>query len=271
MKLVAIALFVPCCFGFEDVAAPSASKIMRRVAENQDREQNARREFVYEQKLHRTLRDKNGKLIREEFWTYSVTPGSKDTQKKFISVNGRYWKNGEYRAFDGLPLPDPGLLSITLDDEDSSSTRDGVDSDLFPLTSEQQKKYTFEMMGERVVKDRPAYRVQFHPTDRKDYAWTGEALIDKEEYQPVSIYTQLSRKLPLAVRTMLGTDVHGLGYNINYTRVDKDLWFPSTYGTEFSLRVLFLLNRTLTESTENMNFRRANVESSVEFAASPEK
>ena len=32
------------------------------------------------------------------------------------------------------------------------------------------------------------------------------------------MYTRLSRKLPLAVRTLPGTDVPGLGYNVGHTR-----------------------------------------------------
>ncbi|MBV8706268.1 MAG: hypothetical protein JO028_03695 [Acidobacteriaceae bacterium] len=80
----------------------------------------------------------------------------------------------------------------------------------------------------------------------------------------------MSRRLSLAVRTMLGTDVPGLGFSVQYTRVDKDLWFPATYGTEFGLHALFLLNRTFTESVENKNFRRATAESRIEFGNNPQ-
>lgn len=241
----------------------AANDIMKRVAQNQDREQQARNQFVYQQNIHRTMRRKDGKLVREEFWSYTVIPGAKGTEKKLLSVHGRYWKKGRYLTFDGEPVP-AGLLSITLDDEEGTS-RDGIDKDLFPLTTEEQKKYTFEFLGERIVDSRPAYRIQFHPTDKADYGWTGEALIDREELQPVTLYTRLSRKLPLAVRTVLGTDVPGLGFSIRYTRIDKDLWFPSSYGTEFKIRALFLLDRTITESMENTDFRRASVDSRLSF------
>jgi hypothetical protein len=243
----------------------SAAEIMRRVAENQDREQAARNQFIYQQVIHRTARHKDGKLIKEEFWTYTVAPNAKGTEKKLVSVKGRYLKNGQYLTFEGEPVPEAGLLSVVFDDDDKS-TRDGLDSDLFPLTSAKQKEYTFERVGERIAKGRPAYEIQFHPIDRHDFGWTGEALVDQEEFQPVHVYTQLSRKLPLAVRTMLGTDVHGLGLNVQYTRVDKDIWFPASYGTEFAVHALFFLNRTFTESTENSNFRRASVDSHIEYS-----
>jgi hypothetical protein len=255
----------------EDAPKLTAAQIMSRVAENQDREQKARNLFVYDQKVHRTMRNKNGKLLREEDWIYTMTPGPKGTEKKLVSVKGRYWKNGEYLSFAGLPVPQ-SMLQITFDDDDSeNSSRDGIDKELFPLTTDEQKKYAFEVIGERVVKGRPAFQIQFQPADRSDYGWKGEALIDREEFQPVSVFTRLSRKLPLAVRTMLGTDVPGLGFGIQYTRVDKDLWFPSTYGTEFRVHALFFVNRTLTESMENSNFRRATVESQIEFASTPAK
>jgi hypothetical protein len=244
---------------------PSAPEIMHRVAENQDREQAARNQFIYQQAIHRTARRKDGKLIKEEFWTYTVIPNAKGTEKKLISVKGRYLKSGKYLAFEGEPVPDAGLLNVVFDDNDKS-TRDGLDSDLFPLTSEKQKGYTFKCIGERIIKGRPAYQIQFQPVDPHDYGWTGEALIDHEESQPVHVYTQLSRKLPVAVRTMLGTNVHGLGFNIQYTRLDKDIWFPATYGTEFGIHALFFLNRTFTESTENTNFRRATVATHIEYS-----
>jgi hypothetical protein len=240
-----------------------AGEIMRRVAENQDREQAARNQFIYQQAIHRTTRQPNGKLLKEEFWAYTVIPNAKGTEKKLVSVKGRYLKKGKYLPFEGEPVPNPGGVNIDLNDDEKPS-RDAISSDLFPLTTEQQKRYTFEYIGQSVVKGRPAYQIQFYPTDPHDYGWTGEAIIDQEEFQPVRVYTQLSRKLPAAVRTMLGTNVHGLGYNIQYTRIDKDIWFPSTYGTEFNLRALFFINRTFTESTENSDFRRTAVDAHIE-------
>ncbi len=271
MAIVAFILLTLFNFNPQDMSRLTAAEIMRRVAGNQDREQQARNQFVYEQKQHRIMRSKNGKLLREEYWTYSVIPGPKGTEKKLQSVKGRYLKKGKYLPFEGQPIPEVGGLDVTFDDNTDSSTRDGFDKDLFPLTSEEQTKYTFENLGEQVVNGRPAYRIQFRPLDRHDYRWIGEAFIDKAEFQPVRVYTRLSRKLPFAVRTMLGTDVPGLGMNIAYTRVDKDLWFPSSYGTEYSARALFLLNRTFTESTENMNFRRTSVDSQVQFGNTPGK
>jgi hypothetical protein len=266
--IVLLAIFGP---GLSDTPEPTAVEIMHRVAKNQDREQKARNEFVYEQKMHRITRDKNGKLLKEEFWTWSVIPGPVKTEKKLISVKGRYWKKGAYRPFEGEPVPNVGAMNITLDDDPDNVTRDGIDKDLFPLTTDEQKQYTFDRAGERVVNGRRAYVIEFRPIKKDEYAWKGEAVIDEEEFQPVTIYTRLSRNLPFAVRKMLGTDVPGLGFNIQYARVDKDLWFPSSYGTEFGLHALFFFNRTLTESMENTNFRRTTVDSKIDFGSGADK
>lgn len=261
------ALTAAATLAFEDGPKLTAADIMQRVAANQDREQKARTQFVYDEIVHQVMRRKDGKLLREEYRTFTVTPGPKITERKLVSVKGRYWHKGKYVTFEGEPVPDPGMLHVVVDGDEYASheTKDGVEKDLFPLTTDEQRKYAFELTGERVIRGRPAYQIRFTPADRHDYGWAGEALIDKEEFQPVSVYTQLSRRLPMAVRTVLGTDVPGLGFSVQYTRVDKDLWFPATYGTEFGVHALFFLNRTFTESVENKNFRRATVESHVDF------
>jgi hypothetical protein len=72
MPILALALLTCSALAFQGPPVPTAAEIMHRVAQNQDREQKARNQFVYEQKLHRTMRSKAGKLLREEFWTYEI-------------------------------------------------------------------------------------------------------------------------------------------------------------------------------------------------------
>jgi hypothetical protein len=147
-------------------------------------------------------------------------------------------------------------------DKDS---KDGLEKDLFPLTTEQQKDLRFELDGEQEVDGRKAYRIRFGPKDSHDYTWAGEALIDAEEFQPVRVYTRLSRKLPLAVRTLLGTDVPGLGFNVRYRRLAKDIWFPDSFGTEFRLKAVFFIDRAITISLENKNFKHTSAESQIQY------
>src|SRR5208283_3247462 len=105
------------------------------------------------------------------------------------------------------------------------------------------------------------YRVKFRPHDKNDLTWAGEALIDAAEFEPVRVYTKLSRKIPLFVRTLLGTDLPGLGFNVEYRRFDEGVWFPVSFGTEFRLRAVFFINRDITVALENSAFQRAKVQS----------
>jgi hypothetical protein len=249
---------------------PDAANIMKKVAENQDREQKERSRYVYEENIRVTTRRSNGKLAREEVTDLLVTPTPNGTEKKRQSIRGRYWCKGRYLDFKGDPVPDAGSLDGGLtsgfrDDLTNSESKDGIGKNLFPLTSNEQKDLKFELMAKETVAGRNAYRIRFGPRNTKDFAWAGEALIDTDELQPISVYTRLSRRIPLVVRTLFGTDVPGLGFNVRYKRIDNGVWFPVSFGTEFRLHAVFFVNRTITVSMENKNFRRATAESSIRY------
>jgi hypothetical protein len=166
------------------------------------------------------------------------------------------------------PVPDSDSLDGNLvhdfrDDFSNDRSKDGLGRDLFPLTSEEQKKYLFEPAGEETVQGRKVYRVRFRPLDKEELTWAGEALIDAAEFEPLKVYTKLSRKVPLLVRTLLGIDVPGLGFNVEYQRFDEGVWFPVSFGTEFRLRAVFFINRDITISLENSAFERAKVQSRI--------
>ena len=248
----------------------TAPEVMKRVAQNQDREQKERESFVYEEHVRIATRFKNGKLAREERADYLVTPTAKGTIRKRTAIEGRYARKGHYIDFKGEPTPetgglDEGLVSSFREDLLDKKSKDSMGSGLFPLTTKGQKDLEFEMAGETVVKERPAYRIRFKPSVKDDFGWAGEALIDREEFQPVSIFTGLSRRIPFFVRNLLGTDVPGLGFHTQYVRVGKDVWFPASFGAEFRIHAVFFINRTVTVSLENKNFRRAVSSSEIHY------
>ncbi len=250
---------------------PTAAEIVARVAANQDRAVEARTQFVYEQRVRVQTRRTNGKLLRDETAEYEAFPGPKGTEKRLKTIAGQFLKGRQYTEFKGEPVPekdsiDGQIIDNVRDDILSGKSKDGVAGDLFPLTTEQQKKYRFELLGEQVVKGRKVWRIGFRPADRGDIDWAGEALIDEQEYQPLNIYTKLSRKIPFAIRTLLGTDLPGLGFNVNYQRFDEGVWFPVSFGSEFRLHILFFLNRQINASLENTGFRRTRVDTTVKFA-----
>jgi hypothetical protein len=252
----------------------SANEIMKRVAENQDREQKQRAGFVYEEDIRVATRRTNGKLAREESTSFVVLPTPTGSEKKRQTIHGRYWYKGAYLDFTGDPVPnadslDGGLTSGFRDDLTNDNSKDGLGKNLFPLTTDEQKNYKFELAGEQIASGRKAFRIRFAPADSHDISWAGEALIDEEEFQPISVYTRLSRRLPLFVRTVLGTDLPGVGFNTQYARIDKDIWFPVSFGTEFRLHAVFFINRIITVSMESKNFKRASAESHIRYEDSP--
>jgi hypothetical protein len=251
-------------------AAPNAEAIMLKLAANQDRAEKLRNQYVYQQHIRVVTRRTNGKLAREEITDYLVAPTPDGSNKELKHINGLYWRKHGYIDFHEEPVPDEDTLDGAIvesfrHDLLNSKSKDGLETDLFPLTSEHEQKYDFELLGEQVVHDRGVYRIGFRPKDRKNLAWAGEAMIDCKDFQPIRVFTTLSRRIPFAVRTLLGTDVPGLGFNVEYRRFDDGVWFPVSFGTEFRLRAVFFINRDITVSLENSGFRHANVESTVDY------
>jgi hypothetical protein len=250
--------------------ALNAEAIMARVAANQDRAEKLRNDYIYQQHIRVVSRKTNGKLAREETTDYLVAPTPSGIKKEMKHIDGRYWHQHRYVDFHGETAPDIGSLDGALvqsfrDDLLNSKSRDGFETDLFPLTSEQQNKYDFELLGEQTVRGRRVYRIGFGPKDKKDIDWAGEAWIDAQDFQPIRVFTKLSRRIPVLVRTLLGTDLPGLGFNVEYRRFADGVWFPVSFGTEFRLRAVFFINRDISVSLENAGFRRASVDSAIQY------
>jgi hypothetical protein len=268
LRLLAVLVLAPfAALASGDQAAPLAQEIMARVAANQDRAQKLRAEYVYQQHVRVVSRRTNGKLAREETADYLVIPTPTGTKKELKHIEGRYWHKGKYLDFQGEPVPEADSLDGDLihdfAEDWGKDNKDGLGSDLFPLTSTEQKKYSFVLAGEETFRGRKVYRVKFRPADKSEFTWAGEAMIDAEEFEPVTLFTHLSRRIPFAVRTLLGTDLPGLGFNVEYRRFDEGIWFPVSFGTEFRLHILFFLNRDITVSLENSAFQRTKVESEI--------
>lgn len=265
MKALLLAAFASCAYA----QLPDVQEIMRRVAFNQAKTHDARLEFVYHQKQNVRLRRSNGKVAREEFREYDITPAVRGLHRELVSVQGRYEKNGDYVVYDRLQKEadgfDGGLVEGISQDIMTDDSRDGLDAGLFPLTYHQQLKYTFRLVGAETYRGRLVYRVAFEPKER--FNWKGEALIDAGEFQPVFVSTKLGRGIPLAVKTLLGTDVKGLGFSVAYQKFADGVWFPVSYGGEFELHVLFFYKRTISVSMTNTDFRRADVNSQLSYAS----
>jgi hypothetical protein len=255
----------------------SVQEIMAKVAANQDRAQEMRAAFVYHQDLLLRMLRGNGKTAREEEREYTVTPTPSGTEKQLTKFSGRYEKGGKLIDYD-----EPGYTykEVDVDGElindlakdlaDDKKSRDGIARDLFPLTTRQQKKYTFSLVGRQNYRGREIYRITFKPAGNESWdddcpPWEGEILVDAHDFQPVVVTTRLAKGLPVVVTTLLGTNLKGLGFKVTYDKFDEGLWFPVNYGSEFEVKALFLYKRKIAVSLKNSGFQRAEVAARVTF------
>jgi hypothetical protein len=152
-----------------------------------------------------------------------------------------------------------GHLQIDAD-QSGDASKDGLAKGLFPLTTKKQARYLFKLEGRQTMNGRDVFHVSFRPKDKNDFDWKGEAFIDVHEFEPVVVYTQMSRKIPLAVRTLLGTNLPGLGFSVTYDREPDGVWFPVSFGTEFRMRVLFFIARDISMSLANTHFEKTHTD-----------
>ena len=249
--------------------------IMALVGENQERASDLRKEFTFHQKQLLRLNRGGGRIAREEKREYDVSPGRHTVSKELVHFEGRYDYKGKYVAYDrpgykykDMDIDGELIDGLSKDLTDDRHSRDGISCDLFPLTAGQQHKYNFKLLGKESHRGRDVYRVAFEPKPHQDFdeaAWKGEALIDAAEYQPVSVHTKLALKIPLAVKTLLGTDLKGLGFSVTYQKFEEGVWFPVSYGGEFEVRAVFFYKRTISVNMVNSDFRRTNVTSNVTY------
>jgi len=274
-------LIVLCALaGLGRTQPPGAAEIMVRVAENQDRAQEMRASMVYNQNLLIRMKRGNGKLAREEIRDFTVIPTATGIKKDLVHFTGKYENKGKWveyskPGFEYKQLDIDGSLikDLANDLTDDHKSRDGISADLFPLTRKQQEKYIFELKGRENYRDNEVYRITFEPKkaslvdfdDGECSFWAGEALVDVREYQPVLVTTWAAKKIPLAVRTLLGTDIRHIGFKVAYRKFDEGLWFPVSYGGEFYVRAVFFYRRTFALSLSNSGFQRAEVKTQVAF------
>lgn len=265
--------FLLLCLALPCLAQPSLDEILSRLADNQERGVEARRQIVYRQDTFVRLLRTDGKLGREEKRRYTVTPGAEGSEKALDHFEGRYARGGRILTYDKPKFQykdtdiDGDLIEdLTQDLVNDRKSRDGISKDQFPLTRAEQAHYKFRSEGLRKLGGQDAYHIRFEPRGTDfDRPWAGEVWVHPEEFQPLRVTTTLAEKIPLAVKVMLGTDIKQLGFNITYRKVAENLWFPATYGSEFHLRVLFGYKRNITLNLVNSDFRRATAESTIQF------
>ena len=282
-------------------AAPplTADAIMARVAANQDASEAARLRYVYVQ--HARVISRKGKTVRcEEVTDMRVTPTAAGSEQQLLHLDGRVLTRHGYATYhdllkpkaeraaqpdhaaqpDANPQPDtePQGVTARVDSDQETDrelvehlrknltdtkTRDGLGRDLFPLTTQSQKDLVFTLAGREPRNGRETFHITFHPRNKDEYGWKGDAWIDAEAFQPVVVRTAMAKNIPFAVRTLLGTSLPGLGFTVTYAPQPDGAWFPATFGTEFKLHVLFFFNRELVVAVQNSDFEKTHSSSRI--------
>jgi len=289
-------------------ALPTAGAVMARVGKNHDRAEAERAHYVYVQHAKMVSRH-GGKVLCEEITDYRMTPSQDGSHEELLKVEGRYLKEHKYLTYTALlprdedkpkednkdkhekpsndksekkererdPAFDPNS-DETIDRDIVENMRwnlihdkskDGVSAHLFPLTSKDQADYTFRMVGRERMNGRDVFHIVFRPKKKDDFGWSGDAYIDTTANEPVLITTGMARKIPFAVRTLLGTNVPGLGFTVTYAPQPDGVWFPVTFSTEFKLHVLFFFNREIILDAQNREFEKTHVTSRIVGEATP--
>ncbi|HTD96433.1 MAG TPA: hypothetical protein VK627_05870 [Edaphobacter sp.] len=260
---------------------------MARVAANQDQSETARSHYLYVQ--HARVTSRKGKTVRcEEITDTRVTPSESGSHQQLLKLDGRLLAKHSYMTYNQLPTAkESGDTNIEAHDRDlhlsidtdgstdrdlvenmrnnftNDQSKDGVGAGLFPLTSKTQAGYSFHLLGRERMNGREIFHISFLPKDKDNFVWKGDAYIDSIAYQPVLVRTAMARKVPFAVRTLLGTSLPGLGFTVLYAPEPGGIWFPISFGTEFKLHVLFFFSREITISAENRDFEQTHVNSRI--------
>ena len=267
---------------------PSAGSVMLRVGENQDRAEAERAHYVYVQHAKMVSR-RGGTVMCEEITDYRMTPSSSGSQEELLKLDGRQLTKRQYLTYHALP-PEPAKkdpqkkedeqhdtirVSISDDSMDRDivenirsglihdKSKDGISAHLFPLTTKEQAEYSFRMVGRERMNGRDVLHVSFRPKKKEDFGWSGDAYIDAAAYEPVLITTGMARKIPFAVRTLLGTNFPGLGFTVTYAPQSDGVWFPASFSTEFKIHVLFFFHREIILNAQNREFEKTHVTSRI--------
>lgn len=270
--------------------AENPDEIMRRMAANVEASLEARRQYVYKQKVNAKLVRTNGQLARVEKRDYTVTPKEKNTVKHLDSLAGEYHKSKKEivhyteKGFEAKGMDiDGGIMEDLIDDlMNDEKSRDGIPHNLFPITAKDLDAYRYTYEGLTEVKGRKAHRIGYAPVPKKVRCpdkkeadddddcpwrpWKGEVVVDAEEFQPVRIYSDLTFKMPWAVKAFLGTNIQQTGFAVSFARVAPNVWFPATYGTEFRVSLLFGYKRVITMALDSSEFRRTSATSEIQFS-----
>lgn len=135
--------------------ALTADEIMRRVADNQTKAQEARKNFVYDMNVFVRVKRANGKLAREETRDYVVAPGATGARRKLGKVEGKivdgsHQINYSEAGFKTKDMDIDGSLTDSFAKEVMwGKSEIGPMVSWFPLSRQRLEYYKFKLEGKK--------------------------------------------------------------------------------------------------------------------------
>lgn len=274
--LAAAAILLPVVAFAQSSPTLTATEIMERVAANTDRAEAERTRYTYVQ--HARVASRKGKTVQcEEITDTRVTPEANGSHRELLKLDGLLLRKKTYVTYSALPEPHHEHADNKMEDDDTDrdlvenlrknltddKSKDGLNAGLFPLTTKAQADYLFTLKGRERRNGHDTFHIAFAPRDKEDFGWRGDAWIDAGDFKPVFVQTAMGRNIPFAVRALLGTSVPGLGFSATYAPQAGGVWFPTSFGSEFKINVLFFFHRTITMQIENRDFERTHTSARI--------
>ncbi len=164
---------------------PDAAAIMKKVAVETDAASEARRRYVYHQRVRSSLLKGNNQLLCRESREYDVIPHEKATEKKLVAFSGECLEGKKMVPYSRPDTVRPGLRQKATGDDGDTQTgeresvasvindlvndrksRDGIPRQLIPLSSDEIANYAFSLKGETTINRRLAWDIKFEPVDQ---------------------------------------------------------------------------------------------------------
>jgi hypothetical protein len=185
----------------------TAPAIMQKMAANTASATDARRQFVYRQRVRSSLRKSNAQVVCRESREYDVVPEESTTRKQLVAFSGECREGNHMAPYSPPAVVKPGLrekgteedhngqaaeresIAGFIDDlANDSKSRDGIARQLFPLSAEELAHYTFSLKGETTINGRLAYDITFEPAARK-----GVCIDVGEEQSQTRLHVELGK------------------------------------------------------------------------------
>src|SRR5258708_2469359 len=109
-------ILIPLFLFFAAPPVETAESIMAKVAQNQDRAEQARTAFVYQQNVLVRANYTNGKLAHEQYSEYTIRPTPTGVKKDRTLFTGKYVDHGKVIEYKDLKQV-PDKMRIEMDSD----------------------------------------------------------------------------------------------------------------------------------------------------------